>query len=74
MSRQAPESNRQYLYIAVGDFNTINLVDLIEQARDHFGPCEAADLAISPEWTQVEGCSCCYDSSDYVNYICVSLA
>ncbi|WKV20530.1 hypothetical protein 16Q_137 [Pseudomonas phage 16Q] len=73
MARCEPTNTKDYLYLAVGNYGTINLTDLLERAVEHFGPCELSDLSVSPEWTKVDGCSCCYDSTDYENYLCVSL-
>lgn len=69
----SPTSNKNELYILVGNYGTIPLTDLLQQAIDHFGPCELADLTISPEWWQVTGCSCHPEYSDHENYICVTL-
>lgn len=69
----APTSTKNDLYIQVGNFSTISLPDLLEQAIAHFGPCELTDLTISPEWHQVTGCSCHPEYSDHENYICVTL-
>lgn len=68
-----PVSNDHELYIEVPNFNTINLSSIIEQAQSHFGAVTVDEIVISPELIQVEGCSCCYDSSDYRQYLCVTI-
>lgn len=68
-----PVSDSNQLYIHVGDFNTINLSSIIELAQSHFGCVTVDEIVISPENIQVEGCSCCYNSSDYRLYLCVTI-
>lgn len=68
-----PVSNANELYIEVPNFNTIHLSSIIEQAQTHFGCVTVDEIVISPETIQVEGCSCCYDSSNYRQYLCVTI-
>lgn len=68
-----PVSNEKELFIEVPNYNTINLSSIIEQAQAHFGCVTVDEIVISPERHQVEGCSCCYDDSDYRQYLCVTI-
>ena len=68
-----PQDTHDMFYIKTGNFGEIKLLDLVERANEHFGTCALTELTISPEWLKIDGCSCCYDSSDYENYICVTI-
>jgi hypothetical protein len=71
MSRPVSDANQ--LYIPIGNFGTINMDDLLERACSHFGCVTIDEVTISPENLKVDGCSCCYDSSDYEMYLCVTV-
>lgn len=68
-----PVSDSNQLYIEVGNFGTINMQSILEQACSHFGCVTIDEVVISPEDIKVEGCGCCYDASDYRLFLCVTI-
>lgn len=68
-----PVNNTSELYIPADNYVQIKMTDIHAQAKAHFGECTLDELWISAEEHQVEGCSCCYDASNYRQFICVTL-
>lgn len=69
-----PANTSKEYYIQTGNFNDRPLLEIIEEARAHFGEdTKLSELSIAPEHIKVSGCSCCFDYSDYETYLCVYL-
>jgi hypothetical protein len=71
-----PESNKNELYIDLGNYQSIGFSELIDEIKNHFkieGDFDIDDFKISPEYHQVD----CfgydrYDPSDYSNFLCIT--
>lgn len=68
-----PVSDKNQLYIEIGNYGTIQMDSILRQACEHFGACTPEEVTISPEYIKVDGCSCCNDMSDYEMYLCVTV-
>lgn len=69
MARTEPVSNEKTLYISAG-YGTLSMASILEQAEEHFGKkLELENINIEASNIKVDGCSCCYDSSDYQLYL-----
>jgi hypothetical protein len=67
-----PENTATKLYIADDENPTMG--EVLDRAREHFGVTSALnDLNFSCENVKVTGCSCCYDPSDYMLYLVISV-
>ena len=69
------KSNSNELYIQTYNFQEIPLLEIIEQAKEHFGrDTRIEDLHIASERFLERGCSCCAPcEDDYDLYFCIYL-
>jgi len=65
-----PDSDKDTLYKEFY-YDQMTLTEIHEMIYDHFGPGTFDDFEISIENIKVEGCSCCYGSSDYSLYMII---
>jgi len=67
-----PQNNAMELYLNLYG-STWSFGELSQRITAHFGEDAKLDeFVISVERHQVRGCSCCYDSSDYEQYLVIT--
>lgn len=68
MARGYPEETEMELYLP-WEWEEHSLQELIEAAQEKWFGVDFEDVKVSVERVKVTGCNCCYDESDYLNFI-----